>query len=241
LVRDGAIRQLSTDHTWIQEALDAGLITPEQTRNHPNAHVIRRYLGSRQPVEPDTRLRLQATETDEQALANQGTSLLPGDQLLLCSDGLTDLVSGSEILSALQENTDQKKAIQVLVDRANQRGGHDNITIVALRMPASSRPKPLIQAARRANLNWNCLAIAAILAILVIAVLVGALIYVQVFTSNTSPTATLTQPALTQTQPLITTEAPLPEVTPTSPIVTATVEPATLTPWPTNTLPPTTP
>ncbi|MFM8320047.1 MAG: protein phosphatase 2C domain-containing protein, partial [Chloroflexota bacterium] len=139
LLRGGQIFQLSIDHTWIQEALDAGVITQEQVFGHPNAHVIRRYLGSAAPVEVDTRLRLSPQDSDEQMFANQGTALLPADQLLLCSDGLTDLVRPEEILAALQAHpaNSQPEALRQLIALANERGGHDNITIVALQAPAN--------------------------------------------------------------------------------------------------------
>src|SRR5512136_2619688 len=89
LLRAGAIQQISIDHTWVQEAIDAGIITPEEGKGHTNSHVIRRYLGSRQPVEPDTRLRLSPAEKASQSEEHQGMTLQPGDQILLCSDGLT--------------------------------------------------------------------------------------------------------------------------------------------------------
>jgi len=108
LVRSGAVRQISIDHTWVQEAVDANIIEPEEAKGHPNAHVIRRYLGSKQPVEPDTRLRLSPSETPAQSEANQGLPLQPGDQVILCSDGLTDLVSDAEILSAVR-NQEQEQ------------------------------------------------------------------------------------------------------------------------------------
>ncbi len=131
LIRDEKISQISTDHTWVQEALDHGALTPEQARNHPNVHVIRRYLGSPQPVVPDVRLRLDIEEDDSAAEANQGSRLQPTDRLLLCSDGLTDLVKDHEILAALQTNQ-LEPAVQYLINLANHRGGHDNITIIAL-------------------------------------------------------------------------------------------------------------
>ena len=93
LLRGNSITQLTTDHTWIQEAIEYGALTPEQARRHPNVHVIRRYLGSQPPPEVDFRLRVNPAETDSQAQANQGFPLIPGDFLLLCSDGLTDLVT----------------------------------------------------------------------------------------------------------------------------------------------------
>jgi len=155
-IRDGLIRQLTLDHTWVQEAISHGIIDPSQARNHPKAHVIQRYLGSRSPVAPDFRLFLKPNDTDQQALANQGFSLLPKDRLLLCSDGLTDLVDDHEILETLLKETDEQ-AVQTLVDLANKRGGHDNITIMTLHMP------PLIKkgmrkrsktSAQKGNFRW---------------------------------------------------------------------------------------
>ncbi len=75
LIRRGTIQQLSKDHTWIQDALEIGLITEEQVPGHPNNHVIRRYLGSSGIPEVDTRLYLHDEDTDESAEANQGTRL----------------------------------------------------------------------------------------------------------------------------------------------------------------------
>jgi protein phosphatase len=147
LMREGVIHKLSTDHTWVQEAIDQGLITPEQARKHPNAHVIRRYLGSPQSVVPDFRLHLDEKENDLEAEANQGMRLLPGDLLILCSDGLTDLVSETEIASAFKGRS-MNQALDLLVSLANDRGGHDNITIVTLQMPMSgdtiSMQKPVV-------------------------------------------------------------------------------------------------
>jgi serine/threonine protein phosphatase PrpC len=161
LLRNGQIRQLSKDHTWIQEALDSGLIEPDQVEGHPNAHVIRRYLGAPTAPAADMRIRLTGKETDAEAEANQGMVLAPGDRILLCSDGLTDLVKDEEILRALQSNT-MEAAVKSLIDLANQRGGHDNITIIVLSMPADY--KTLAAAPRR---RWmvGCL-IALIIAVL---------------------------------------------------------------------------
>ena len=118
----------------MQEAIDHGAISPDQARHHPNAHVIRRYLGSPQTVVPDLRLRLRPEDTSTQAEGNQGLPLLPGDVLLLCSDGLTDLVDDPEILEEIETKT-LENALIGLEDMANQRGGHDNITIIGLQMP----------------------------------------------------------------------------------------------------------
>src|SRR5699024_1984597 len=96
------IQQLSVDHTWIQEALDRGLIQQEEAEGHPNAHVIRRYLGSPTPPEVDFRLRTDGLQGETQLPNGQGLKLLPGDGLLLCSDGLTDLVTDEEIRTVFQ-------------------------------------------------------------------------------------------------------------------------------------------
>lgn len=135
LLRDKYIRRLTIDHTWVQEAIEKKIITPEQARNHPNVHVIRRHLGSIHLPQVDFRLRLDDQETDEESRENQGFQLESGDTLLLCSDGLTDLVWDDEILKLIRSKKDLKSAAEGLVELANQRGGHDNITVVLMSMP----------------------------------------------------------------------------------------------------------
>ena len=137
LIHNGKINQVSTDHSWIQEAIESGILTPEQAVGHPNAHVIRRYVGSPSPPDVDFRLKLDDDENENQSYSNQGVILAAGDRLLLCSDGLTDLVSDDEILS-ITENNSLEEANQILVDLANQRGGHDNITIIQLEVPTET-------------------------------------------------------------------------------------------------------
>lgn len=136
LIRRGTIKQLSKDHTWIQDALEIGLITEEQVPGHPNNHVIRRYLGSKTPPDVDTRMYLHPDDTDESANANQGKRLQIGDIILACSDGLSDLVEEKEILEIIESHTeDLKDAVAQLIDLSNERGGHDNITIVTFSIP----------------------------------------------------------------------------------------------------------
>jgi protein phosphatase len=164
LLRGGKIQQLSTDHTWVQEALEHGVITREQIKRHPNAHVIRRYLGSPVPPDVDLRLRLSDQDDDKRALANQGTRVLPGDMLVLTSDGLTDLVTDEEIYQAFLTQSGEA-AGRALIDLANERGGHDNITIVAVQIPDHARVQrtsalPL----RRAGLGCAAILLTAVLA-----------------------------------------------------------------------------
>ncbi|MEX0788830.1 MAG: protein phosphatase 2C domain-containing protein [Anaerolineales bacterium] len=134
VMRGGVIHQTSVDHTWIQEALDHRVISAEEAHDHPNAHVLRRHLGGAQVPEPDLRLRLSSEEGDARARANQGLRLRSGDQILLCSDGLTDLVSQSEIRDSLV-GLPPDEAADRLVELARARGGHDNITVVILTVP----------------------------------------------------------------------------------------------------------
>jgi hypothetical protein len=124
------------DHTWVQEAIEKGILTPELAREHPNVHVIRRYLGSPEPPDPDFRLKFFDNEGDRQAEENQGVQILPDDVVLLCSDGLTDLVWNDEILETVRTKPSLKEASRALVELANSRGGHDNITVVLVAVPA---------------------------------------------------------------------------------------------------------
>lgn len=256
LVRDGVIHQLTIDHTWIQEALDAGALTQDEAQGHPNAHVIRRYLGSKNEVVPDMRIRLRPGQTDAIAEANQGLRLKAGDQVLLCSDGLTDLVSDQEILAVFQQDN-LEGALKRLVELANGRGGHDNITAVTLQMPSTEplAPTAPVQVAtapgRRARLGAGCLAGLLLSALLLVAA--GGLFW---FLNRTEPTRTpvvTRNPAIQETLFLSGTQG----VTSTSlpgtshpPATAATPSPAgvrprngtpgtpqiaTLTAWPTNT------
>jgi protein phosphatase len=135
----GRLHQTSVDHSWVQEAIDHAIITPQEARTHPNAHILRRYLGGTLEPQPDFRLRLSPSEDDRTAEGNQGLDLEPGDKLLLCTDGLTDLVSDDEIDEALRRGT-PSAAADSLVMLARARGGHDNITTVLIAVPSAERP-----------------------------------------------------------------------------------------------------
>ena len=135
LLRGRHIQRLTIDHSWVQEAFERGIITAGQMRDHPNVHVIRRHLGADKPPEVDFRLRIEDGESSEESLNNQGFHLEPGDTILLCTDGLTDLVWDDEILQTVRSRHDLKNAAEALINLANSRGGHDNITVVLLSMP----------------------------------------------------------------------------------------------------------
>jgi protein phosphatase len=134
LLRNAGLMQLTVDHTWVQEAVERGILDPKDARNHPNVHVIRRYLGSSKTPQADIRLRLASNETDTQSRSNQGLRLLSGDLLLLCTDGLTDVVEDEEIIQAVR-GLDLPTAAQALVDLACAHNAKDNITVVLLLVP----------------------------------------------------------------------------------------------------------
>lgn len=134
LARGGKLVHLNVDHTWVQEAVDAGALTEEQARIHPHANVIRRYLGSPHQVEVDTRLRTDRSV--RYSTENQGMELRPGDRLLLCSDGLNDMVEDNRIFDLASEES-LEEAVDALIGAANEAGGKDNITVVLLEVPKS--------------------------------------------------------------------------------------------------------
>jgi len=117
LLRGEEIQQLTDDHTFVNEQVRAGTLTPHEARRHPSRNILTRAVGSQEEVEPDL------VEQDLQA----------GDLILLCSDGLTAMVDDGEILATLRrQDGDLEKGCRALVDLANERGGDDNITTVLI-------------------------------------------------------------------------------------------------------------
>jgi protein phosphatase len=208
LGRDRRLTQVSIDHTWVQEAIDHKIIPPEAARNHPHAHVLRRHLGSRLDVAPDLRLRLDPAESDEQSVANQGHRLLPGDQILICTDGLTDLVEDHEIAAALRKRAPQS-AVKSLVDLSRSRGGFDNITALLLTMPGKAR--------RRGAGPWlRLLAAAALSSLLLVLLVLAAVAGAWWFGLGPfqRPTPTVVVPSATS--PVVFTAAPSPTPAPSA-------------------------
>lgn len=121
LIRDGAIQQLTTDHTLVQELVDRGDIKAEDALSHPQAHVLVRAIGA----EPSVLVDL------EKFWIWPNPEATVGDSLMLCSDGLYSLVTESEIAATISENTPQV-ACSKLVELAKARGGFDNITLAII-------------------------------------------------------------------------------------------------------------
>lgn len=123
LIRDGGIRLLTNDHSWVNEQVMSGLIDSEQARNHPLRNVVTRALGGKEGLEVD----MQVLELQD------------GDLLLLCSDGLTSMMEDVEILEVVRSGGDQVNDVaRRLVEAANSSGGEDNITAIALSFRNSS-------------------------------------------------------------------------------------------------------
>jgi protein phosphatase len=113
LLRDGTLTQLTRDQTFVQLLVEQGVITREQARRHPRKNVVLQALEAGHPAEPDVGL----------------VDVRLGDRLLVCSDGLTDLVEDDQVRVCL-EQPDAEEAAQALVDAALAAGGVDNVTCV---------------------------------------------------------------------------------------------------------------
>jgi serine/threonine protein phosphatase PrpC len=116
LIRDGAIVQITTDHSVVQELVSAGRLSPEEAENHPYGNVITRAVGPSEGVTPDY-VRLDVVQ---------------GDRFVICSDGLTKELTDYGIRHFLDENPDPADAATAMLEAALENGGRDNITIIVL-------------------------------------------------------------------------------------------------------------
>lgn len=114
-IRKGLIRQLTQDHSYVQTLVKEGTITKEEAKHHPKKNMLTKALGCNAFVEPDVMVRGFQKE----------------DALVICSDGLTNMVSKEEIFNLVTNNFET--APKELVDLANQNGGIDNITVITIK------------------------------------------------------------------------------------------------------------
>jgi serine/threonine protein phosphatase PrpC len=124
LLRDGALTQLTKDHSYVQEQVDAGLLTPEQARYHPYSNVITRCVGASETVEADI---------------YEG-EMKPGDVYLLASDGLTGMVDDRRLQAMLLARSGPGRIVDALIAEANGRGGLDNITAIVIQVVGVDTP-----------------------------------------------------------------------------------------------------
>ena len=168
--RDGELRQLSVDHSYVQELLSEGLVTAEEARVHPRRNIVTRALGIDGSVSPDAWV----------------IPLVVGDRFLLCSDGLVDEVTDSNIAAVLRSVTDPNRAASELVAAANRNGGRDNVTVIVVDVHSAdtSAPAPVVTAPAPTPVAANTAAprrrrarrisvVAVVCAVAIVAVVVG--------------------------------------------------------------------
>ncbi|MDI3402799.1 Stp1/IreP family PP2C-type Ser/Thr phosphatase [Streptomyces cavernicola] len=114
LLRDGVLTQITQDHTWVQRLVDEGRITEEEATTHPQRSLLMRALGSGDHVEPDLSIR----------------EVRAGDRYLICSDGLSGVVSHQTMEEALASYQGPQETVQELIQLALRGGGPDNVTVI---------------------------------------------------------------------------------------------------------------
>ena len=124
LLRDGELQQLTKDHSYVQEQVDAGFLTPEQARYHPYSNVITRCVGASPEVEPDI---------------YEGEVRI-GDLFLVASDGLTGMVDDRRLQILLMSRAAPERKVHALIAEANGRGGLDNITAIVVQVAPDEAP-----------------------------------------------------------------------------------------------------
>jgi protein phosphatase len=116
MIRAGEITQLTEDHSYVADLISAGTLTKSEAREHPNKNMITRALGATPEVDPDF----------------YRFDIEPGDRVLLCTDGLHGELTDDEIRDVAAAGNDLNKICRKLVTQANEKGGHDNITVVCV-------------------------------------------------------------------------------------------------------------
>jgi len=121
LLREGELLQLTKDHSYVQEQVDAGLLTPEQARTHPYSNVITRCVGANEDVAPDIYFG----------------NLEEKDVVLLASDGLTGMLEDDQLAKIMSTEDNPEGCVNRMIADANHRGGLDNITAIVVRVDAT--------------------------------------------------------------------------------------------------------
>ncbi|RCR65741.1 PP2C family protein-serine/threonine phosphatase [Larkinella punicea] len=131
--RRGVLEKLTHDHSMVGVREDANELTEAEAMQHPRRNEILREVGS------------MAHRVDDPDFLESGeTDFLPGDLLLLCSDGLTDMITQAQIRSVLDQNLSLEKQVTELIGLANKQGGNDNITVVLARNTTPATPQPVV-------------------------------------------------------------------------------------------------
>ena len=113
VIQDG-IRQVTRDHSLVQEMVRMGEISEAEARNHPDKNIITRAIGVKEDVEPDI----------------YEYRLKKGDMILMCTDGLSNMVEDEDMFNIVKGSRDVVEAVQMLIEKANSNGGRDNIGVI---------------------------------------------------------------------------------------------------------------
>ena len=148
LARAGQFRQLTVDHSYVQELVSEGLITEDEAHTHPRRNIVTRALGVDERVAVDSWL----------------IPLVSGDRFVLCSDGLVDEVTKSDIAELVQQGIPPQETATALVALAKRNGGRDNITVIVIDATDGTHPAPTIPdvgtttSARSSRKKWSVIA-----------------------------------------------------------------------------------
>ncbi len=111
-----SIRQVTTDHSLVEEMVRMGGIDREQARNHPDKNIITRAIGAQSEIKPDF----------------FEVKLMPGDRIFMCTDGVSNMLTDEEIFRILQEFEEEEEQIRQIVEAANEQGGRDNMGVILI-------------------------------------------------------------------------------------------------------------
>lgn len=124
ILRQGELRQVTIDHSYVQELVSEGVISADDARTHPRRNIVTRALG-----------------IDSRVIADSWTlPIVDHDRYMLCSDGLVDEISNEEILAILMQNADPQRAAESLLAAANDRGARDNVTVIVVDVRLTDGP-----------------------------------------------------------------------------------------------------
>ncbi len=127
-IRKGAMQQITRDHSWLQEQVDAGLLTPLQAAQSSSRNLVTRALG----VEPNVMMEINEFQ------------VLPSDVFLMCSDGLTEMVGDDHILQMMDTPLSPEEKIALLISTANANGGRDNVSVILVLAAAGAKKRGLM-------------------------------------------------------------------------------------------------
>ena len=127
-LRSGVLQQITRDHSWLQEQVDAGILTREQAAASSSRNLVTRALG----VEPNVQM-----EVNEFQVA-------PSDLFVMCSDGLTDMVNDDDLAQLMRTPAPLEEKAALLIDTANAHGGRDNVSVLLVQAAAGGKKRSLM-------------------------------------------------------------------------------------------------